>query len=416
MPRDLFGSPDPELWPVETTTKTGPAGARSGQVYSVTEVNALVRELLEGAMPPLWISGEVTGWRRYPSGHCYFTLRDESAQLRCVIFRSDASRLPADPEEGMEVRALGTITLYERRGDYQLVVREIEGEGAGGLWRLAFERLRDKLAAEGLLDPARKRPIPRFPKRIGVITSAAGAALHDILQILQRRAPWVRVTLIPALVQGDGAAEDLARALERAATIEDLDLIIIGRGGGSVEDLWAFNEEVLARALAASTIPTISAVGHEIDLTIADLVADLRAPTPSAAAELAVPERNALEHLISDYARRLEGHIYRRISERRGEILLLGTGMNYALTRMVDRRDERLARLTGRLEALSPLSALRRGYAVPLGESGEILRGTTAFQIGEAFQLRLHDGRISCRTEEVMTEEIPGPAGEGSDD
>jgi exodeoxyribonuclease VII large subunit len=379
-------------------------GAATETTYSVSAINALVRELLEGSLPPFWVAGEVTGWKRYPSGHCYFSLRDASAQIRCVLFRGDAGRLPTDPEEGMQVRALGTLTVYERRGDYQLVVRELEGEGAGGLWRLAFERLRQRLDAEGLLAPERKRPLPPFPEKIGVVTSPAGAALHDILHVITRRAPWVEVVIIPARVQGDGAAEDLARALAVAGKIQGLDLLIVGRGGGSVEDLWAFNEEVLARAIAAAPIPVISAVGHEVDITIADLVADHRAPTPSAAAERAVPDRHALSRLVGDLQSRLESGVRRRLSERRGELLMVEGGATRAIQQLVRTRRERLLQVAGKLEALSPLSALRRGYAVPTDPNGLILRRAEDFTPGQGFQLRVVDGRISCTVEEVRTE------------
>jgi exodeoxyribonuclease VII large subunit len=407
LTRNLFGTADPALWAGGAS-----AGAAAGEAYTVSAVNALVREILEGALPSLWVAGEVTGWKRYPSGHCYFTLRDATSQLRGVIFRSDAARLPADPEEGMQVRALGTLTVYERRGDYQLVVRELEGEGAGGLWRLAFERLRARLEAEGLLAPERKRPIPTFPERIGVVTSAAGAVLHDILHIVKRRAPWVSVVLIPAKVQGDGAAEDLARAIEAAGRLGGLDLLIVGRGGGSVEDLWAFNEEVLARAIAASPIPVISAVGHEVDFTIADLVADLRAPTPSAAAETAVPDRVALDRLIGDLAGRMEFHLRQRVSETRGELLLAEDGIARGMRSLLRARRDRLIQVAGKIEALSPLSALRRGYAVPTAQDGRILRSATHFVPGEGFQLRVADGRIACRVEEVVREAVAanGPA------
>jgi exodeoxyribonuclease VII large subunit len=407
--RNLFGSADPALWGKGGKAQQGHVGQIGGareEAYSVSAINALVRELLEGALPPFWVAGEVTGWKRYPSGHCYFSLRDASAQLRCVIFRGDASRLPADPEEGMEVRALGTLTVYERRGDYQLVVRELEGEGAGGLWRLAFDRLRSRLENEGLLAPERKRAIPTFPERVGVVTSASGAVLHDILHIIERRAPWVRVVVIPAKVQGDGAAEDLARAIDLAGRMGDLDTLIVARGGGSIEDLWAFNEEILARAIVASPIPVISAVGHEVDFTIADLVADLRAPTPSAAAERAVPDRHALMGLVGGLATRLERGARQRVSERRGELLLAEGALTRGLQSVVRSRRERLFQAAGKIEALSPLSALRRGYAVPTGPDGQIMRKAAHFAPGEEFQLRVIDGRIACRVESVTLEEM----------
>src|SRR5690606_22253835 len=240
--------------------------------------------MLEARIPPLWVEGEISGWKRHSSGHAYFCLRDVNAQIDGVMFRSDVQRLPIEPEQGMHVRAFGTVTLYGKRGDYQFVARRPEATADGGPWRPAFERLRKRLQREGLLDRSRKRPLPRHPRAGGVVTSPVGAALHDILHVIERRAPWTRVILSPARVQGEGAAFEIARAIalfERARV--SIDVLIVGRGGGSTEDLWAFNEEPVARAIAASPVPVISAVGHEVDVTIADLVADLRAPTPSAA-------------------------------------------------------------------------------------------------------------------------------------
>lgn len=412
MSWDLFGSADGDR--SRSHARSVGRGARllggleetaaSGQAYSVSAINALVREVLEGAFPPFWVTGEVTNWKRHPSGHCYFSLKDATAQLRCVMFRSDAQRLPTDPEEGMEVRALGTLTVYERRGDYQLVVRELEAEGAGGLWRLAFERLRAKLEAEGLLAPERKRSLPRFPSTIGVVTSPVGAALHDILHVIRRRAPWVRVILAPAKVQGDGAAEDVARAIDALSRIDDVDLLIVGRGGGSVEDLWAFNEEVLARAIAACPIPVISAVGHEVDVTIADLVADVRAPTPSAAAEYAVPDGRVLTRHLEDIGGRLEVAVRQRVAAHRGELMLLADGLERGIRTALRTQRERMLQLAGKLEALSPLAAMARGYAVPLGPDGLVLRRAADFAPGQVFQLRVADGRIGCRVEDVTIE------------
>lgn len=381
------------------------------RAYSVSAVNAMARQLLEGTVPPLWVAGEVTGWKRHGSGHCYFTLRDATARLRCVMFRTDAQRLPTDPEEGMEVRAFGTLTVYERGGDFQLVVRELEAQGAGGLWRLAFERLRAKLEQEGLLAPERKRPLPRFPATVGIVTSPDGAALHDILRVIERRAPWTRVVFCPARVQGEGAAEDLARALGvfRAAPVADV--LIVGRGGGSVEDLWAFNEEVLARAIAASPIPVVSAVGHEIDVTIADLVADARAPTPSAAAEMVVPDRGAVGREVAVLAARLGAAVRRRLDDARDEVDGLRGALDEAIGRTIQRRAERLEALAGRLDALSPLAALRRGYAVPLGADGRILRSARQFEPGGRVRLRVVDGRVECRVEDVSLDPEGGGHG-----
>jgi exodeoxyribonuclease VII large subunit len=251
--------------------------------WPVSQVNAVARELIEGALPPLWVVGEVANFTRARSGHCYFSLRDEYAQLRCVMWRDEARRLPTAPEEGMQVRALGRLSLYEARGEFQLVVSVLEGRG-DGLWKLAFERLRAKLDAEGLTSPLRKRPLPRVPAVVGVVTSPDGAALRDVISVIRRRAPWTRLVVAGCRVQGDGAAAEIVAALERCGRFSGADVLIVGRGGGSVEDLWAFNDEAVARAIAACPVPVISAVGHETDFTIADLVADLRAPTPSAAA------------------------------------------------------------------------------------------------------------------------------------
>jgi exodeoxyribonuclease VII large subunit len=368
----------------------------------VGELNRIARELLEGAFPAVWVSGEVTGWKRHkPTGHCYFCLRDAAAQVRCVLFRADAQRLPTEPEEGMQVRALGSLTLYERRGDYQLVVRSIEGVGAGGLWRLALERLKAKLEAEGLLAPERKRPIPRFPETVGIVTSPVGAALHDILHVIGRRAPWTRVVFAPARVQGEGAAEDIARAIRRIDREGAADVLIVGRGGGSVEDLWAFNQEVVARAIATCETPVISAVGHEVDVTIADLVADERAPTPSAAAERAVPDGEFLRRHLAQLGTRLGAGLRLVARERRRDVQGWGEALEEALQALVRQRRNRLARGAAKLEALSPLAALGRGYAVAQAPDGRLLRRAADFRPGDTFLLRVAEGRVRARTEDV---------------
>ncbi|CAN5681700.1 exodeoxyribonuclease VII large subunit [soil metagenome] len=386
----------------------------------VRALNALVREMLEARVPPLWVEGEITGWKRYASGHRYFCLRDGDAQVSAVMFRSDAQRLPTEPEEGMKVRAFGSVTLYEKRGDYQLVVRRIEMSGGDGLWRLAFERLRKKLEGEGLLAPERKRPLPRYPRIVGIVTSPAGAVLHDILHVVRRRAPWTRILLSPARVQGEGAAQDVARALRLFAKGETRpDVIIVARGGGSVEDLWAFNEEQVARAIAECPVPVISAVGHEVDVTIADLVADLRAPTPSAAAEHAVPDgtllrqdllvtRTRLARALRRYAaarrerieiagERLETRVRRIAEARRAQVDIAGERMDRRIRRVVDMRRGVLSRLAGQIDALSPLQALARGYAVPLAEDGRVLRRTRDFSPDQPFDLRVTDGIVPAR-------------------
>lgn len=379
------------------------------QVWSVSAVNAAARALLEGTFPPLWVAGEVANWRRAPSGHRYFTLKDRFAQLDCVMWRSDAARLPTDPDEGMQVRAFGTLTIYERRGSYQLVVRRLEGEGAEGLWRLAFEKLRRKLEAEGLLAPERKRALPPFPSVVGVVTSPSGAAIRDIITVIGRRAPWTRVILCATRVQGDGAAAEIAEAVRTLGASGLVEVLVVGRGGGSVEDLWAFNEEPVARAIAQCPVPVVSAVGHEVDVTIADLVADLRAPTPSAAAEAVVPDRAAVAGALDRLRERLAAGLAAALERRRGRAKEVAAVLERAVVWALERRRERLAALVARVEALSPLSTLRRGYAVPLGGTGQVLRSTRDFEPGMPFLLRVVDGRVRSRVE------APEPEGGGAD-
>ncbi len=367
---------------------------------SVSELNATARRVLEESFPTLWVAGEVANWTRANSGHCYFTLRDEEAQLSCVLWRSDARRLPTDPEEGMEVCARGQVSLYETRGAYQLVVRELQAKGEG-LWRLAFEKLKRKLAAEGLLDDERKRPLPRVPLRVGVVTSRTGAAVRDVVSVIRRRAPWTRVLISHCRVQGDGAADEIVAALDRLVRDGRSEVIVVTRGGGSVEDLWAFNEEPVARAVAGCPIPVVSAVGHEVDVTITDLVADRRAPTPSAAGELVVPEARALR---AELRRLGEGLVHglrertrrgRERAERAAERLVGG------MVRRLERWEGRLERLGGRLDALSPLGTLARGFAVAMDAGGSVLRGVGDFAPGDEVRLRVVDGRVTCEVRDT---------------
>jgi exodeoxyribonuclease VII large subunit len=451
---DLFGAPDEERADegsgrsaspdARPPAAVGPASAEPGaarsagaasapaappepKIWSVSEINSAVRALLEDTLPSIWIGGEVTNWTRARSGHCYFTLKDDRAQIRCVIWRRDAAQLPTDPEEGMKVRAFGSLTLYEARGEYQFGVRQLEGEGSEGLWRLAFERLRAKLDAEGLLAPERKRRLPRFPECVGVVTSPTGAALHDILTVIRRRAPWTRVTVRGARVQGEGAAEEVAEAIRVLGGSGRVQVMIVGRGGGSIEDLWAFNHEAVARAIAACPVPVVSAVGHEVDVTISDLVADLRAPTPSAAAEAVVQDREALLELlrtvrprlarnlhtcverrqgaVRERKGRLEGAIRRVVEPRRARVTDRLAGMDRAIRKLVHQRRHDLLNAAGKIEALSPLSTLRRGYAVPLGPQGKLLRRVEDFEPGLRFSLRVVDGRIECTAGEHSRDE-----------
>jgi exodeoxyribonuclease VII large subunit len=390
------------------------------KVWSVSQVNRAVRGLLESSVESLWVGGEIGTWTRSRAGHCYFTLKDDRAQLRAVMFAREADLLPTDPDEGMKVRVLGELTLYEARGEYQLVGRRLEAEGAEGLWRKAFEELRKRLEAEGLLDPSRKRPIPRYPRVVGVVTSPTGAAFRDITSVLARRAPWVRVVLSGTRVQGDGASADIASALRRLVASGLPDVVIVGRGGGSLEDLWAFNEEPVARAVAESPIPIVSAVGHEVDVTIADLVADARAPTPSAAAETVVPDAAALraqlrrtpERLgrglrraatrrrtaVSERLARLLRSIERRLAPVRQAADIGSVRLERRIRGLRAERRERLHGLSGRLQALSPLATLSRGYSVARDAEGRVLRVVDDFENETRFYLRVTDGIVEAES------------------
>lgn len=417
---DLFDAPSPEE---DQPGPTSTPPADDTRTWTVSEVNETVRSLLEASLTPLWVSGEVANWTRARSGHCYFTLKDETAQLRCVMWRAEAARLPADPDQGMQLRAYGRLTLYPARGEFQLVVQLLEAEGGEGLWRLAFERLKKKLDAEGLTAIERKRSIPRFPQTVGVVTSLTGAALHDILTVLRRRAPWLRVLVRGTRVQGEGAAAEIADAIRCLGRSGAVDVLIAGRGGGSIEDLWAFNEEVVARAVADAPIPVISAVGHEVDVTISDLVADLRAATPSAAAEAVAPDKEEILRMLSGarsrLGRGLRQGVERRkllVGEGRRALMRIGSGMAEsrrvrvaaaldgaarAMREKVALRWGRLATVSGRIDALSPLSVLKRGFAVPQDPEGRVLRRVADFSTGTTFRLRVADGRILCETKDT---------------
>jgi exodeoxyribonuclease VII large subunit len=397
------------LLPVRTSPTTAPRPRKSAKRkeeapeggWTPTTLNAAARALIEGMFSAVWVNGEVANFTRAKSGHCYFTLRDRESQIRCVMWKPDARRLPTQPAEGMEVRALGKLTIYEGRGEFQLVVTELEARGEG-LWKLAFDRLRTKLEMEGLTSPARKRPIPAHPACVGVVTSSAGAALRDVISVIRRRAPWTRIVLSAARVQGEGAAEEIAAAIRRIGAAGCADVLIVGRGGGSTEDLWAFNEEPVARAIAASPVPVISAVGHETDFTIADLVADLRAPTPSAAAEAAVPDRASLRRELAELRDRMGRCVSENVEACRERLFEARLDLQDARARLVTGRRERMAALAGRLNALSPLSTLARGYAVPLDPAGRVLRRTADFAPGDAFRLRVVDGSVECRVEGIQ--------------
>ncbi len=422
--------------------ETGRLGPR--RVLTIAELVGGVRELVE-ELGPVWVVGEISNLRRAGSGHAYFTLKDDDAQLRAVLFRGNAVRVPFDPEEGLEVIAGGELTIYGARGDLQLIVRQLEPRGRGAL-QLAFEQLRARLEAEGLFADAEKRPLPRFPRRVGIVTSASGAALHDVIHVTGRRFPATPLLLAPTRVQGAGAEEEIAAALARLSRVPDVDVILLVRGGGSLEDLMAFNTERLARALRACPVPVIAGVGHEVDVTIADLAADARAATPSAAAQLALPDRgavagelDALTHNLlraalastRDFRRALAGLaralraqaptarlVARRVRlaglarsllvaggalarERRGVLAPLAARLTGAAQRLAPTRRARLGTAAARLDALSPLAVLGRGYALARGPRGEILRDARALAPGDEIALRLARGEVSATVTRV---------------
>jgi len=369
---------------------------RVPRVWSVTQVNALARRLLEDSIPPLWVAGEVSGFKRYAAGHCFFTLKDKRSQLACVMWRDQARALPAEPPEGMAVHAFGYPSVYERAGRYQFVVRELSARGEG-LWRIAFERIRQQLESEGLLDASRKRPLPRFPACVGVITSTEGAAIRDLVSIVRRRAPWTDILVYPARVQGDEASRTIISAIDSACRAGVANVLIVGRGGGSLEDLRAFNDEQVARAVAGSAIPVVSAVGHETDVTLTDLVADRRAATPSAAAELVVPDIERLRADLGQAHERLAGAIQNRVDDGLRRIGRYEERMIEAVRGRLDRSAVRIAGLRQQLRALGPMAVLGRGYSIALDGSGRILRSVGEFRAGMDFDLRLTDGWVGAR-------------------
>ena len=368
--------------------------------WTVTQVTRRARAVVEAGLAPLWVRGEVSGFKAWQSGHWYFGLRDRTAQLRCVMFQKDNRRLPAPPTDGMQVFVFARPTMWEEKGEFRLTVLDLLSTEAGGLWQVAFEKAKAALTKDGLLDPARKRRLPRYPRRIAVVTSPDGAALRDIIAVATRRWPLAELLVVPTRVQGDGAEGEIRGALALVTRLQGLDLVIIGRGGGSREDLWTFNHERVARAVAALPVPVISAVGHETDVTLCDLVADLRAPTPSAAAEAATPDAAEvlvdLDHLGARLARGLAARSG-RVAERldRGFDRLTGV-----LERRLERHRQALAGLAGRLDALSPLRILERGYALARDEQGRVLKRVAQFPPALPFRLRVTDGTVAARVME----------------
>ncbi|HSB71948.1 MAG TPA: exodeoxyribonuclease VII large subunit [Candidatus Methylomirabilis sp.] len=391
----------------------------SRHVYSVSEITAEVKAVLEDGFSAVWVEGELSNFKHHTSGHMYFTLKDDRAQLRGVMFRGNNRLLKFQPKDGLAVLVFGALTVYERRGEYQITVEFMEPKGVGAL-QLAFEQLKAKLEAEGLFDAARKRPLPRLPRKIGIITSPTGAVIRDILTIVGRRFPGLAILIHPTQVQGESAAPEIAAAIARLGARTDLDVLIVARGGGSLEDLWAFNEEVVARAIATCPIPVISAVGHETDVTIADFVADLRAPTPSAAAELVVAQRDELRQRVDELGMRAQAAMDNTLTLRRARVQMLARhlavlsplaqvrrqaerlrGLRQRLTAWWELsrrlRQERLSVLAGKLEALSPLSILARGYSICFALPGRrVVKVSGEAPVGSEVAVRLHQGELTC--------------------
>lgn len=388
------------------------------QILTVTQLNKLIKAAFDNvpALQNVCVRGEISNYKLYPSGHNYFTLKDAEGSLKCVLFKGSALSLRFRPQNGMSVLAVGRVSVYPRDGVYQLYCTRLIPDGAGDL-QMAFEQLKQRLWQEGLFDPAHKKPLPAFPHRIGIVTSPAGAAVHDMLRILGKRYPLSKLILLPVRVQGEEAAGEIARAVAYANRERLCELLIVGRGGGSMEDLWAFNEEAVARAIYASDIPVISAVGHEPDVTISDFVADLRAATPSNAAELAVPDQAELRARLEAMQKQMAAALQRRAQQARGRLEALASrpvlkdpqrlilDRRLALDRLTERlaaaeaavlsgQRTRLTRLAAGLDAMSPLKVLARGYAVVSDENGTLVKEAAAVKAGQKIRITFRDDTV----------------------
>ncbi|MCH7818278.1 MAG: exodeoxyribonuclease VII large subunit [Candidatus Marinimicrobia bacterium] len=394
------------------------------KIYSVSDATTLIKSVLEMNIPPIWVEGEISSWMRATSGHSYFNLKDSSSLLPTVMWKQSAQSLLFKPEDGMKVRVLGKITVYEKSGKYQMIASQLQPLGIGDLYQ-EFELLKKRLAEEGLFDDERKMEIPRYPFNIGVVTSSKGAVIADIKNVLNRRAPHVNVILESTRVQGEGAAEEIVSAIEKFNRKGNVDLLIIGRGGGSIEDLWAFNEEIVARAIAASKLPIISAVGHETDYSISDFVADLRAPTPSAAAELAAPKYDdLLEHFdslekaicdsiseqIRDFERMLDDYDRKYSWEQFNKMLVEEEEKISAIFEVLKISEDHLLNIfelksnlaVGRLDSLNPLAVLERGYSIVISERNEnIITNANQLSENDGIRIKLHVGKLTADVREV---------------
>lgn len=389
------------------------------KVYTATvsQINKFIKQMMDAApvLNNIWIKGEISNFKRHFSGHCYLTLKDEGGVLRAVMFKGAADKLDYEPENGMKVMARGRISVYERDGAYQIYIEEMKRDGLGALYE-AYEKLKKQLEEEGLFDAAHKRPIPEFPKTVGVVTAKTGAAVRDIINVLKRRYPYAKVLIYPTLVQGSEAAANICEAIEYFNKTNAADVLIVGRGGGSIEDLWAFNEEITARAIYNSKIPVISAVGHETDFTIADFVADLRAPTPSAAAELAVVSMADLKRKFANYYQRiilaenntikgkrsqLEKIKLRDIKTVLNDYRLRFDSISKQLEKEIgitlERKKQALLNTGAKLDAMSPLAVLLRGYSIAMSDEEKVIKSVSDISSGEKFSIILSDGRKQCR-------------------
>lgn len=396
------------------------------EIYTVSRLNNEARFILEDHFTAIWVEGEISNFAAPNSGHWYFSLKDASAQVRCAMFRGNQRKLGFTPKDGAHVLIKARVSLYENRGEFQLIAEQMEERGEGKL-RKAFDALKKKLEAAGLFDIAHKKDLPTYPKQIGVITSATGAAVRDILTVLQRRYPCAPIIIYPTLVQGTTAAPDIVKAIETANRRNECDILILARGGGSLEDLWPFNEERVAYAIYNSQLPIVTGVGHEVDFTIADYVADKRAPTPSAAAEIITPdlddvtlglsrlsqrlERQALQRL-SRYQQQLtwmqkhllQQHPKRRLIEQTQRLDLSEMAMTNSIKQRIATYQSKLAQAAATLDALSPLATLHRGFAIASDQNGRILRDVTSIGIGDSVRVRLSTGSLECDVTKVLGE------------
>lgn len=395
------------------------------QVLTITQVNEYIRAMMDSdaLLTGIAVRGEISNYKVYPSGHHYFTLKDDSAALKCVMFRGNATRLRFRPDNGMQVIAMGKISVYPRDGAYQLYCTGMVLDGIGDLYA-AFEQLKAKLSSEGLFDPSHKKPIPRFPKTIGIVTSSAGAAVHDMLRILNKRYPLTKIRLLPVRVQGQEAPGEIAAAIGYANHFRLADLLIVGRGGGSIEDLWAFNDERVAYAIYNSQIPVISAVGHEPDVTISDFVADLRAATPSNAAELAVPDQDALRQSLDSITNAMATALQRQLKACKQQLNLLASSPSLqspesylqqrkislqllqerffaAQNQIINRHHQNFLTYAAKLDALSPLKVLTRGYAMVQTEQGSVVRSVQQLNENQIIHITLHDGTVDATVTKV---------------